>query len=396
MPEYGISFDDEERDPRWTETHGRFCHMTIAGKGYYLWKIPQVARGDPSAIVARALEAGLTHVLIKIADGPSWVYNYDYATKTDLVPPVRDALQSAGIKVWGWHYIWGDDPVGEARLAVNRVRSLNLDGYVIDAESQFKDPDKKSAAERFMRDLKSGLTGIPIGFSSYRYPRLHPEVPYDIFLQGCDYALPQVYFELAHNPEEQLAMSVEQYYALKNARPIVPTGPTYHHNGWRPSADEVERFMHKAKAMGLEGVNFWSMDFATQDSMADLWRTVAGFQWSKDPPPADMPERLVELLNQRDAGQVAALYTDRAAHVTGARTIVGRELIEAWYKALFKKLLPKARFEMTSKSISGRSRHVTWKASSDNGSVSDGNDTLGLQDGLIQYHYTYFTITHPA
>lgn len=370
--------------------------MTIAGKGYYLWQIRQVEKGDSSAIVAKALEAGLTHVLIKIADGASWIYNYDYATKTDLVPPLRDALQSAGIKVWGWHYIWGNDPVGEARLAINRMTSLKLDGYVIDAEAEFKDPKKKNAAVRFMADLKAGLTGVPIGFSSYRYPRLHPEMPYDIFLQGCDYAMPQVYFEQAHNPEDQLAQCAEQYYALKYARPLIPTGPTYQRGDWRPSADEIDRFMRKARAMGLEGVNFWALDFALQPAMSDLWKVVSDFKWSDQPPPSDVPERWIDLMNRRDPTAIAGLYTDRAAHVTGARTIIGRELVEAWYTALFNKILPKGHFMMTGKSISGRSRHVTWTATSDNGSVLDGNDTLGLQDGQIRYHYTYFSLSSPG
>jgi hypothetical protein len=370
--------------------------MNIAGKGYYLWQIRQVEKGDPSAIVAKALEAGLTHVLIKIADGASWKYNYDYTTKTDLVPPVRDALRSAGIKVWGWHYVWGNDPAGEARLAISRMQELNLDGYVIDAEAEFKDPAKRSAAVRFMSDLKDGALGVPIGFSSYRYPKLHPEVPYDVFLQGADYAMPQVYFEQAHNPEDQLALSAEQYLGLKNARPVVPTGPTYHHDDWQPSADEIQRFMGKAKAMGLEGVNFWAIDFATRPELADLWKTVSDFKWSADPPPADVPERWIEAMNERDAGAVAALYTDRAAHVTGASTIVGRDLVQVWYKTLFKQILPKAKFEMTGKSINGRSRHVTWTATSKAGSVLDGNDTMGLQDGKILYHYTYFNITPNA
>ena len=81
--------------------------MTIRGKGYYLWKIPQVMGGDPRAIAEKAADAGLSHVLIKIADGFDWVYNYDKETETDLIPAVRDALRQVGISVWGWHYVRG-------------------------------------------------------------------------------------------------------------------------------------------------------------------------------------------------------------------------------------------------------------------------------------------------
>jgi hypothetical protein len=117
--------------------------MTLYGKGYFLWKIPQVMKGDPAAIASKAVDAGLSHVLIKIADGADWVYNYNDDDEVDLVPPVRDALLEAGLSVWGWHYVRGDDPVGEANLAIERMKELGLEGYVIDAEGEYKKAGKK-------------------------------------------------------------------------------------------------------------------------------------------------------------------------------------------------------------------------------------------------------------
>jgi hypothetical protein len=124
--------------------------MTLEGKGFYLWKIPACENGNAGAIASVAYQAGLTHVLIKIANG---VYksNYDYDQKLDLVPPVVQALKARGVQVWGWHYVYGNDPGGEARIAVQRTRELNLDGYVLDAEGEYKSPGKRNAAELFMR-----------------------------------------------------------------------------------------------------------------------------------------------------------------------------------------------------------------------------------------------------
>ena len=42
--------------------------MTLQGKGFFTFNLPECEGGDPAAIVAAALAAGLSHVIIKIAD----------------------------------------------------------------------------------------------------------------------------------------------------------------------------------------------------------------------------------------------------------------------------------------------------------------------------------------
>ena len=60
---------------------------------------------------------------------------------------------------------------------------------------------------------------------------------------------------------------------------------------------------------------------------------------------------------------------------------------------MFQTLLPEASFTVTGKSGQGESRRFTWTAKSKRGKVLDGSDTIGLKDGRIQYHYTYFTVS---
>jgi hypothetical protein len=80
--------------------------MKLKGKGFYIWRIPNCDGGDPVSIAAAAKQAKLSHVLIKIADGPSWRYNYDETPNgVDLVPPLVAELRKVGIHVcglWGW------------------------------------------------------------------------------------------------------------------------------------------------------------------------------------------------------------------------------------------------------------------------------------------------------
>lgn len=373
------------------------CAMDeLLGKGYYLWQLPRCDDGDPARIAARAKAADLSHLMIKIADGGYWDYNVDKERNLDLVPPVLSAVKAEGIQVWGWHYVRGDQPIVEAQRAIKRISELGVDGYVIDAEEEYRDRSKATAAGRFMEELRRQFPDLPMALSTYRYPRTHAELPFDEFLQACDYAMPQVYFEQAHNPEEQLQRSVDQYMDLKHARPVIPTAPTYKRGDWRPTPDEIQRLLARAKESGLTGANAWSWDTATHPAYIDLFDAVGSFDWPTKPPIADMPERLIGRLNQHDPTHVANLYTDKAAHVTGERTVVGRPAVEAWYRRMFDQLIPDGIFEVTGKMVDGATRHFTWTATSPKGQVQNGNDTLRVHDGRILYHYSFFTIRRPA
>jgi hypothetical protein len=372
--------------------------MALRGKGYYIWQIPYCENGDPDAIATHAEAANLTHVLIKVADGPNWAYNYDYRSHVDLVPPVLRRLRERGIQVWGWHYVRGDDPVGEANLSIRRAKQLGLDGFVVDAEGEYRHAEKRPAARRYMAEMRRYLPDLPMALSSYRYPAYHYELPYSEFMEKVDYVMPQVYFEHSNNPEEQLDRSVAQYRDLRPSRPVIPTAPTYGLETWRPTAGEIRRLLNRARQIGLQAANAWSWDFARSPKYIDLWDAVADFNFGSDEngeeggESRDIVDRLVSRLNRGEVSRILELYKENAAHVTGARTIVGWDAIGQWYEALFKELLPGGDYELTGRNDDGGTRHFTWKAKSQGGAVTNGSDTLGLRDGLIQYHYTYFTI----
>ena len=109
-------------------------------------------------------------------------------------------------------------------------------------------------------------------------------------------------------------------------------------------------------------------------------------------PGVGLTERLVEALNTHDPDKVADLYAENAVHVNAVRTVQGKVNIRTWYATLFGQILPNAKFTLTGYSGKGNSRHMAWEAVSSAGAVRNGNDTLGLQDGKIAYHYTFFTV----
>ncbi len=65
--------------------------MNVSGKGFFIWKIKDCEGGNPQAITRAAQQAGLTHVLIKIADG-AYAYNIDRDTQYDYSAPVVQSL----------------------------------------------------------------------------------------------------------------------------------------------------------------------------------------------------------------------------------------------------------------------------------------------------------------
>ncbi len=365
--------------------------VAVQGKGFFIWKIPSCEGGSAQAIATQAQSAGLTWVALKIADGTRKM-NYDFARAVDFIPPVMLALKAAGIQVWGWHYVYGYDPLGEARIAIQRTQALGLDGYVIDAEGEFKQSGNYANAAKYMTELRAGLPTTPIGLSSYRFPNYHKDFPWKHFLPGIDYNMPQVYWEQAHNAGTQLANTVQQFQALSPYRPVLPIGPGYKTGGWAPTQDDIKEFMNTSLSLNIPTVSMFSWDECRRD-LPKIWTTFGNFAYNTGASSsADIAGKLISALNQHSLDQVASLYNTNAVQITSSRTVQGQDAIKNWYAALFNQM-PSSAFTLTSLSGTGNSRHFTWQATSSRGAVTNGNDTLGLVGDKINYHYSYFTIT---
>lgn len=366
--------------------------MTFQGKGMFIWKIPRCEQGDPAKIAQVAQNANFTHVLVKIADG-TLVYHGDWGSTVDMVSPVINALRTASIKVVGWHYLYGDNPAGEARIAIQRIKQLKVDAYVIDVEGQYKAPGKREAAKRFMSDLRAALPTLTVALSSYRYPTLHPQIPWKEFLEKCDFNMPQVYWMKAHNPAAQLQRCLREFQSISPFRTLVPTGAAFREHGWQPTDREVLEFLNKVKELNLHAANFWEWSEARSGIMPNVWETIRDFNWDGSPAVQDICQQFVAALNKRDPNLMASLYTPNAVHITAARTVQGIESIRTWYASLFNQVLPNAAFTLTSYTGKGSSRRFTWSADSPSAVVLNGGDTLGLLNDKIAYHFTSFAVS---
>lgn len=356
------------------------------GKGFYIWKVRNCEGGDNAKIATTAYRAGLKHVLIKIANG-IYDYNYDTSKKRDLVAPLAEELLKRDIQVWGWHYVFGDSPKGEAKAAIRQIQKMPLTGYVIDAEAEYK--GKYTPCRIFMNEIRSALPDIPIALSSYRYPKYHNDLPWEDFLSKSQFNMPQVYWEQSRNPGEQLAKCLNQFETLVTpVRPIIPTGSAYGANAWYPRPEEITEFMQKAVDLKMPGVNFWSWDYCRK-SLPHLWETIATFKWPEFPnPTVDIAETLIQAINARDIETLVNCYTPDAIHITAERTLQGHAAIRDWYNQLMLTRLKNARLEIIKFSGSDPTRYYSWKITLTNTKSQQGSDTIGISNQKIIYHYS--------
>jgi hypothetical protein len=248
----------------------------ITGTGFYIWKVRACEGGDVGRIVSLAKSAGLSHLLVKVTDGP---YRYNRVNGVDYAGQLVKALKAAGIQAWGWGYVYGSNPDGEAAAAVRAVVELDLDGFVVDAEAEWKKPGMGLKAVQYMTLLRSGIgADLPVALSTYRWPTYHREFPFTQFLEQCDFAMPQVYWLQSHNPGFQLERCLREYAALPIKKPVFPTGACYREHNWQPSSAEISEFISACKSLGLQGCNFWEWANA-RAYVLDGWNTISHFRW---------------------------------------------------------------------------------------------------------------------
>ena len=360
--------------------------MKLTGKGFYIWIVKQCERGDPDRIAALAREANLSHVLIKIADG-AFPYNVDLNSGFDYVRPVVNKLHDQNISVWGWQYVYGSYPNQEAEIAVRRCIELGVDGFVVNAEHEYKEPNKAQAASRYMNILRSNLGSMPIALSSYRFPSYHPSFPFSNFLDRCDYNMPQVYWMRSrHNAGAQLMRSVNEFKKIRPFRPIIPTGPTFKEHAWIPQESEVIEFMDVAQKLNLTAVNFWEWGRCRRD-LPHFWDLVKDYPYQTPNQAGSLPSKYISAMNKQDLDQVLKLYHHNAFLIRSARAVQGKEGIRAWIKSLLASYA-KGEFKLINDVQNRNIHNFRWQTEDTAGNQFEGRDTMGLLDDKIIFHYS--------
>ncbi|HET6448792.1 MAG TPA: peptidoglycan-binding domain-containing protein [Conexibacter sp.] len=275
------------------------------GSGMWIWYLSKSEGGDPAAIAAQAFAHGVNTVFVKSADGTG-AWSQFNATAVA-------ALKATGLRVCGWQFVYGNEPVKEATAAA-AAKDAGADCFVIDAEGAYE--GKYAQAQRYMTKLRE-LVGsdFPIGLTSFPYVDFHPGLPYSVFMApggGATFNLPQVYWKtIGDSVDASLAHTYQWNLPYETA--IFPLGQTYD----RPKAIDVERFRQLSGAYGAHGVSWWVWQFASDSDWDALGAPID---------PVDRPETLWPTLHAGSGGKVGSkgdLVVWAQQHLVGAGEPIG-------------------------------------------------------------------------
>lgn len=159
------------------------------GKGMWIWKIWELGE-SVSQIIDKLESAGVKWVAVKSGDSDSYylspgrlMYNWLITNGYDDFGEVVTQFHDAGIKVFGWHYVysydrWGVSGVTEADVSNQILDIPGIDGLIIDAEEEYEGEGKGPIAEAYMIDIRNSHPTSFIAYSTFPIIDYHLWFPY--------------------------------------------------------------------------------------------------------------------------------------------------------------------------------------------------------------------------
>jgi Putative peptidoglycan binding domain len=228
----------------------------LDSNGMWVWYV-SASGGSGKAIAGKAVRRHVGTVFVKSGDaGNYW---------SQFSPALVGDLHRRGVDACAWQFVYGSNPVAEAKVGAKAVRN-GADCLVIDAEGSYE--GRYGAADAYIRKLRS-LIGrdYPLALAGFPYVDYHPSFPYSVFLgrRGAQFNLPQMYWHT-------IGTSVHDIYThtyrwnRPYARPIYPLGQTYANPGRR----EITAFRQYAREFEAPGTSWWSW----QETQSAEWHWI--------------------------------------------------------------------------------------------------------------------------
>jgi hypothetical protein len=224
-------------------------------QGMWVWYVSHSEGGSLSRIVAKAHRYGIGTLYVKAGDGGDvW---------SQFTGGLVEALHGAGLDVCAWQFVYGNNPVAEARVGATAV-NRGADCLVIDAEGDYE--GKYASADRYVRALRARIgESFPLSLAGFPYVDYHPAFPYSVFFGpgGATYNQPQMYWKAIGTSVRTVYEHTYLFNRVWN-HPIYPLGQTYGGAG-RKSIQRFRRF-----AVTYEGLqpSWWDW----QETSAAGWQ----------------------------------------------------------------------------------------------------------------------------
>ncbi len=234
----------------------------FAANAMWIWQLPKADRGNRAAIVRRARASNVKTLFIKAGDGGNnW---------RQFTPSMLTYFHHKGLKVCGWHYVYGRRPATEATVSANAIRD-GADCLIIDAEAEYE--GRYAAADTYMTSLRAQVgDSTPIGLAGLPYVDYHPSFPYSVFFRpgGAQYNLPQMYWRAIGTSVERVFTHTYRWNQ-PYARPIYPLGQVWE----SPPTRDIKRFRRLATAYGATGTSWWEWSQGSRSAFKAATRALS-------------------------------------------------------------------------------------------------------------------------
>ena len=267
------------------------------GKGDWIWQIPSCLTALGVANVQGLIDyekaRGMEWITVKCGDsGNIWSqFNTDLITRA----------HAAGLKIFGWAYVYGNNIQGEIDVALNAL-NLGADGFIIDAESEYETlANNAAAATQYCEGIRAAYPNTFLAHAPYPIISSHPGFPYITFGKYCNAVMPQAYWADIGGTGYMVTMVTRMNTEWRNwqnsltgantnaIKPLAPIGQGYNSVNGTVTGAAITTFVNALKtntpaasAGGYKGLSFWSC----QHHSADMWSAigVATIGTTNDPP----------------------------------------------------------------------------------------------------------------
>lgn len=249
--------------------------------GTYIYQVPATIAdyGNSTQAIEAMKRAQMTHAWVRIHAQKAYPTNQ----KKVILDFINDA-KAAGIVVAGWGWCQGEDPAGDANLAVRELEFYGLHDYIADIENGTH--NAKWEADEIVKFCTIVRKGVPGSFGITSYPLIDWHEPELMAAASpfVDMFNPQVYWH--HFPNKKMRKQFKRpngsTYEINNAveyadlcldrwdrltrddpKPLVLTGQAYWGEGKPPftqaeAEDKLDEFLGAwTEYNRIIGLNWW-------------------------------------------------------------------------------------------------------------------------------------------
>lgn len=264
----------------WSPTEEAPPSVPLRGKGVWL-----LYSGDVDLAIEMALAIGATHIFYKTGDRGMFF--------VEAARRVHDRVREAGLVPFAWTFIYCDDPIAEAEVAVKSAQ-VGYEGLIFDIEDQAAGKHV-AAATLGRRVLQAGVSPARLYYTSFPNIWQHLDIPYREMNGFCRGGfMPQCYPTFQRLPRTVIDKWAYEEHARWSGEwgdmpPLYPVLAAYkdEHATQRLSAQE---FLEWAEALAAHIPSFFSI-YRAGTTGRELWPILAALGESPVPAPPPAPEK---------------------------------------------------------------------------------------------------------